>query len=1013
MPWRPKRPPIPWRTVAKVLLPIVALVVLIEGVAHVREQRSPPVRARTLKERAQLHRQVGQLEEAARALEEAAGLQPDDAQAPVLLAHVRQAQGKLEEAERVLRAAHEAWPHDPLVAVPLARLLLDTGRPLEAAEVLEPELTAIRKITDPLRRVDALLVAGQAAAGRGALLQAEALLREATRVGPAPVTTVAKAAAEACLALGDLLTRSGRLGAARDALDAARTYTPWDARIALGRARVLELAGQTDDAVAQLRPLVEAPAGPDLAAAAALADVLLRARRTEEVAALASRVEAAATGRELAGAMRAAAALGSGDAAHALAAAARFVEAHPGSAAAQLAQGRAALNAGSLETARASLETALSAAPGLAEAAVGLLEVEERGRDADATRARGLALLDDAGTRAFGARALLTLAVRDEGSLAAGCQRLEALAASHPADARLRAHLGLLRLATGDVQSAAADLEALVSAPDLASASSVLADTPDGMQQGVLAVESLGVLLLRGGVEAAPGARRLTAQALERLDRVGMAMAVLGEVGRPPDREATALRVRLAVRAGTFARALEALAALQTEAPDDGAVLAALGELRLLAGDAAGARTVLEQAARALPASAAVHARLGRALAALGDRRGAEASYARARGLGARLSIAHEDAALPLTAGDADTAVARLSAALEATGDARFAFALAVAHAAAGRAGQGLEALRRAGAGGPPGSDLLIVALLAEAGQGERARALAQRLAAPPLVREAAAGAGPDRPARRILWALVALSALDWHAEARGRVDALLDDAQADALSLWWAWQVAEGRDAPLAVRVGDRLARLAPEDALVALRLAAARGVAGDAGGDAALVRRVHERGVDEPRLLVELGMALERVGQPAQAEARYREALASGRRPDGAVDGSRRAIAHNNLAWLLSASPGAGRRHEALAHAREAVRLAPTAAEALDTLGWAHHLLGQDHEALGLLERAAARLPGDATVRFHAAEVLLALGRTDQARLVLEGALLLPAGWPEEARARARLEELGRVGR
>ncbi|MCO5168035.1 MAG: tetratricopeptide repeat protein [Planctomycetes bacterium] len=167
--------------------------------------------------------------------------------------------------------------------------------------------------------------------------------------------------------------------------------------------------------------------------------------------------------------------------------------------------------------------------------------------------------------------------------------------------------------------------------------------------------------------------------------------------------------------------------------------------------------------------------------------------------------------------------------------------------------------------------------------------------------------------------------------------------------------------------------------------------------------MRGVRERGARDAAHLVDLGMALERVGEPAQAEACYREALARG---------AGGAVALNNLAWLLLADPSPERRAEGLERAREAVRLAPGAAEALDTLGWAHHLLGRSHEALPLLERASARLFGQPTVRFHLAVVLEALGRRDAARAALEVALRLPPGWPEEAEARERLAALAGPG-
>lgn len=1003
MPWRPNRPSFPWRTFAKVVLPIVALVVVIQVGAFVVDQRSPVQRVRKLKERAQLHWQVGQLDAATLALEEATALQPDDRQVTVLLARLRQSQGRVDDAERMLREALARRPQDPTLAVPLARLLLDTGRPLEAAEVLEPELVAIRKITDPVQRIDALLVAARAATGLGSLLKAEALLREATRVGPAPVTSVAKAAAEACLALADLFTRSGRLPAAREALDAARTYTPWDPRIALGRARVFELEGQTDAAVAQLEPLVAAATGPDLAAAAALGEVLLRAKRADDVAVLASRVESAVAGRELAGALRAAAALGGDDPEQAMAEAARFVESHPTSPSAQLARGRAALAQGALPVAREAFELALSKTPSLTEAAIGLLETEERAGDPTAIRTCALALLDRAEARAWGMRALMSLSLRDPSVLAAGRARLEALVAARPNDARLRVHLALLRLGEGQTEGVADDLQPLLAAMDLAGAMSTLADTPDGMLQGVHALEGLAVLLLRPAY-ADPAGRLLAARALERLDRLDLGSALLGESTAELDHEATLLRVQLALRSGDLGQGVAALEALRAREPDDVATLAALGELRLVKGDVAQAREILEQAARRTPESAAVRARLARARAEMGDLAGATEAYAAARVLDGRLVVAHEDAVLQLRAGDTEAAATRLRAAFDATGDARLGFALVAAEAAAGRPREALATLQRTGPIDVVDAHLLVACLIAEVGEVERARATTRAGPSPPRIVLQAIGHPSERTPRRALWTLVALWTLDWWGDARTHAESIVADPGADALTLWWAWRAVERRDPALGGRLGERLATLAPDDEELTLSVATGRGALGDAAGDAGLVRTLHQRGLQDPRLLVRLGMALERVGDPGPAEACYREALARG---VGDV------IASNNLAWLLAGGPTDDRRREALMHAREAVRLAPTSAEALDTLAWVLHLLGRDHEALPLIERAAARLPRNATVRFHAAEVLAALGRVDQARLTLEAALRLRGAWPDEDLARARLEALGPVTR
>jgi uncharacterized protein (TIGR03790 family) len=94
---------------------------------------------------------------------------------------------------------------------------------------------------------------------------------------------------------------------------------------------------------------------------------------------------------------------------------------------------------------------------------------------------------------------------------------------------------------------------------------------------------------------------------------------------------------------------------------------------------------------------------------------------------------------------------------------------------------------------------------------------------------------------------------------------------------------------------------------------------------------------------------------------------------------------IALNNLAYALAERKQ--RPKEALTFAEKAYGLSPTP-EIADTLGWVHHLLGDDTAALPLLERAAAAAPPRVDILIHAAIVHAALNDFTKARLELQAA-------------------------
>lgn len=993
MPWVQENRGLPWRTLARLGLSIALLVLLVYGVAVVQSLRDPARRIRKLTAQAELHRRLGQLDEAAAAIEEALAAGGEDGALSVNLAALRWTQGRRGDAHALLAAVHARRPKDTAVAVARARFLLEDDRPFEAAEALEPRVADLRRIADPAERTDALFVAGRAATGRGALLEAEALYREASRVGPAPVTALARSAAQALLALGDLYLRSGRPEQAAAALHGARTLTPWDTRIAVAHARALELHGQTEAAVAELLPLVRGTPRPDPWAAVALGDLLVRAGRLDEAEQLALGLSVSAVGSEVSAGLEASIALATADAPRARRQAEQLAIARPGGPDSHVLGAHVALLAGDLARARAELEAAERSSPGLLAAELGLLEVCERAGDVEALRGRALRLLERPDLRPWASRALVTLAARDPAPALAAIERLTALAVGRPRDVRLRVHLGLFRLAAGQPEAAAVDLGPLIEAHDVAAALATLAEDPDGAAQALVAFEQL--VALPRAREARPD---VLARALEALGRPALAATLLTTTNEvSAEHEALALAARLALAADDLPRARRSLEALLAADPADGAALAALGEVQAALGDVALARSTLQRAAEALPTSGIVRARLARTLAQGGDRLQAAAEYAQARRLAPRVPLVHEGGLLSLLGGDLAAASARLSEGLGLTSDPRLALALAATFQLLGRSADS-AALLASGSGTIAEPERTVLAALAHAAAGdlERARATMRAAGAPAVVRDACARGGADRT--RLL-ELVALAAVGWREEALARARTIAGDARADAAELWLGWRIARAAaDAPLALRVAEALARLDAEDLELALALADARGRAGDAAGAravlGALVARRHEAGP----LLTQLGMALERVDELPGAIACYRDALA--RAP-------RDAVAHNDLAWLLgTAAPPS--LDEALEHAREAARLAPAVPEVQDTLGWLLHLKGHHREARLHLERAAAQLPSVPTVRYHLAVVLEALGLRDAARLALEVALRLPGAWPEQEAARARLARL-----
>jgi cellulose synthase operon protein C len=120
-------------------------------------------------------------------------------------------------------------------------------------------------------------------------------------------------------------------------------------------------------------------------------------------------------------------------------------------------------------------------------------------------------------------------------------------------------------------------------------------------------------------------------------------------------------------------------------------------------------------------------------------------------------------------------------------------------------------------------------------------------------------------------------------------------------------------------------------------------------------------------------LGIVLEAAGLPADARARYEQALT--------ID-PRDPIASNNLARLYASDDAKVER--AIELARTAVAKLPAEPDAHDTLGWVAYRAGRLSLAASELERATILDPNDASYRRHLTEVRRAIA--EEARLAAE---------------------------
>jgi uncharacterized protein (TIGR03790 family) len=127
-------------------------------------------------------------------------------------------------------------------------------------------------------------------------------------------------------------------------------------------------------------------------------------------------------------------------------------------------------------------------------------------------------------------------------------------------------------------------------------------------------------------------------------------------------------------------------------------------------------------------------------------------------------------------------------------------------------------------------------------------------------------------------------------------------------------------------------------------------------------------------------LATLYEQAGEHDKAVTRYRRVLELN--PENP-------IALNNLAYALAVHQN--NPQEALPLAQKAYGIAKASPNICDTLGWVHHLLGDNEKARGVLEEALKGGRGSSEMHFHAAVVYDALGQKQQAAEALARALEL----------------------
>ncbi|HAA43923.1 MAG: hypothetical protein XD36_1717 [Halomonas sp. 54_146] len=164
------------------------------------------------------------------------------------------------------------------------------------------------------------------------------------------------------------------------------------------------------------------------------------------------------------------------------------------------------------------------------------------------------------------------------------------------------------------------------------------------------------------------------------------------------------------------------------------------------------------------------------------------------------------------------------------------------------------------------------------------------------------------------------------------------------------------------------------------------------------ALLNREITRTPDDASLLYMRAMRRWEIGDIAGMESDLRQILRAD--PDNAE-------ALNALGYTLADLNLPGRLEEAFTLIERAYEIDPDNPAVLDSMGWVYYRLGEPEQALPWLESAYTQLP-DQEVAAHLAEVLHALGRSDEARQLLQRFMQRTTVHPQIDKLLERLPEL-----
>lgn len=958
----------------------------------------PRHRAQVLAEKAKILLRNQDPEAAAKALEEARALVPDDPQRIVEACAAYCALGDLPRAEEELRVALGRLPKATELTVALAKLLVWTWRPREARELIRPVLPTIRALPEWKGRSEALRVAGAAAAGSGANDEALALLDAAAAEG-----TVGDRV-EAHLLKAKLLVAAWRLSEANVELAAARRLDPDNKSVAVAQALALARGGRPLEAEQALRALYDAGGVGRRAVLRPLGELLAARGQLDQARDLAGELEVEA--RAEAAYLHASIAIRAGDstaADDALVAAAKL---QPESPRAPLLRATASLRRGDLATARAAYEAALERTPGLPEAELGLLGLDRQAGDPAQIDERAVRLLDDPQTRTAAVCALLSAAGSGAAGARAAHERLSELRTRFPADPSIRAFTTIFALLS-DEAPVADDLEQTLSDPNLLGDLAVLAAARGGSSDALEAVELLAELI--GREPRFVSARLVLARLYQQLGRLDLASQEVDAalLARPESKPARLLRARYALALGDLDRAVSELGQCRGGA-NDSAIAQTLAQVRLRQGDRKAAMALLEEVCRKPQPTGQAHAQLARLLALEGDDDAALSHYETARRLLPSNAFVHQDGALLLSRGRLDAAHARFVAALSATGNPAFHAALATTFALRGDPLAALAALKRWRVLQPGSVEGSVVETMLVALCGRPTGGAKPSQAVPAEVLAAASGLVPvDLKAAHVRLELKSfgLWALGWKPEAREQVARTVPGATADVLFLWWGARRLGGEEsAGLRVALVQQLLDRTPSAPYLGLDLARIHELAKDSEAELATLRDLRQRFPKHAEVAVRLAQTLERQGARDEARRLYESAVELN--PNAVV-------ALNNLAVIVGEDPK--QRLAAVDLSRRAVAAAPGSGalngELLDTLGWLLQRAEQTDEAVECLERAALLRPSSPSIRYHLGAALAAQGKRPRARTHLRTALLAKQ-FKERAATEALLSTLGANG-